>query len=223
MKETVLNRLCTGMVHPEGNADAALGSVLIGTSRTGDGKKGKAKPFGLLLGFRRESIKNEFEKEIPMNKTRAVLTVMSILCLMAVLTAFAFASAGPDQAIAMVQKATTHLKKSGPEKAFSDFNNTKGAFVEGELYIFAYDLSGKNVAHGANPSVVGQNLISLTDADGKQLIKEMVELAKSKGSGWVDYKYKNPKTGAIEAKSSYIERVGDYLVGCGIYKKNAKS
>jgi len=146
--------------------------------------------------------------------------MMCIFCLMTTLTVFAFASAGPDQAKSMVQKAVKHLKENGPDKAFSDFNNPKGSFVAGELYIFVYDLSGKNVAHGANPSVIGQNLIGLTDADGKLLIKEMVDLAKSKGNGWVDYKYKNPTTGAVEAKTSFIERAGDYLVGCGIYKKS---
>lgn len=158
-----------------------------------------------------------------MNKARAVSTIIGIICLVSLLTVCAFASAGPEQAVAMVQKAVKHLKENGPEKAFADFNNAKGAFVEGELYVFAYDLAGKNVAHGANQSVVGQNLMGLTDADGKLLIKEMVDLAKSKGSGWVDYKYRNPKTGVIEAKSSFIERVGDFLVGCGIYKKNEKS
>lgn len=158
-----------------------------------------------------------------MKNVRAVLAVLCVICMMGVITIYAFASAGPDQAVAMVQKAVKFMKENGPEKAFSEFNNPKGPFAEGELYVFAYDFTGKNVAHGANPSHIGKDLINLTDADGKLIIKEMIELAKSKGSGWVDYKYKNPKTGEIEAKSSYIEKVGDHFVGCGIYKKIANN
>lgn len=46
-----------------------------------------------------------------------------------------------------------------------------------------------------------------------------VDLAKTKGKGWVEgYKFLNPVTQKIENKSMYLERVGDTLVGCGIYK-----
>ncbi|HCE07957.1 MAG TPA: histidine kinase, partial [Oxalobacteraceae bacterium] len=40
-----------------------------------------------------------------------------------------------------------------------------------------------------------------------------------KGKGWVDYKWPNPATKILEAKSSYVERYEDVYVGCGIYKK----
>ena len=37
-------------------------------------------------------------------------------------------------------------------------------------------------------------------------------------SGWVDYKFKSPATNQEHDKSSYIVRVGDFLVGVGAYK-----
>jgi len=46
----------------------------------------------------------------------------------------------------------------------------------------------------------------------------MVEVAKGKGKGWVEYKWPNPVNSAIESKASYVERVDDMLVGSGIYK-----
>jgi hypothetical protein len=43
--------------------------------------------------------------------------------------------------------------------------------------------------------------------------------AKEKGKGWVEgYKFLNPVSQKIEGKAMYLERVGDTLVGCGIYK-----
>jgi signal transduction histidine kinase len=65
--------------------------------------------------------------------------------------------------------------------------------------------------------MVGKNLIDLKDQDGKFLIRELSDVAK-KGNGWVDYKWPNPLTKLIEAKSSYVERMGDYFVGVGVYR-----
>jgi hypothetical protein len=49
--------------------------------------------------------------------------------------------------------------------------------------------------------------------------KEILDLAKSKGKGWVDYKFKNPESGKVEAKTTYIQLVGDVTLEAGIYKK----
>jgi hypothetical protein len=73
-----------------------------------------------------------------------------------------------------------------------------------------------NVAHGARPILIGKNLISIKDQDGKYLIQEMIELAKDKGGGWIEYKWPHPTTNKIEDKTSYIEKMGDYFVGVGV-------
>jgi signal transduction histidine kinase len=41
---------------------------------------------------------------------------------------------------------------------------------------------------------------------------------KAKGSGWVDYKLPNPKTGKIEPKTTYVENLDGWVIGCGVYK-----
>lgn len=119
---------------------------------------------------------------------------------------------------AMVKKAVAFIKEKGPEKAYDEFTNGK-QFKDRDLYVIVYDLNGKNLAQGANPKLVGKNLIGLKDPDGKPLIQMFVDLAKTKGKGWVEgYKFLNPVTQKIENKAMYLERVGDTLVGCGIYK-----
>jgi len=134
-------------------------------------------------------------------------------------TALAADKGSPDEAVAMVKKAVALIKSDGKEKAFaaiSDPANT--TFHDRDLYIYVYDLNGVALAHGNNPKMVGKPLIGLKDNEGKPMIKEMVDLAKSKGKGWVDFKWPNPVTKAVEAKSGYIEKVDDMLVGSGIYK-----
>lgn len=123
-----------------------------------------------------------------------------------------------DEAIALVKTAVNYVKANDKEKAYAEFNNNKGQFIDRDLYIFVFDMTGKTLAHGTNPRLLGKNMIDLKDADGKYFIKSIIEVANTKGKGWVDYKWTNPVSKAIEQKSTYIEKVGDVLVACGIYK-----
>lgn len=134
-------------------------------------------------------------------------------------TVYAADKGSREEAVAMVKRAVALVKSDGKEKAFaaiSDPANT--TFHDRDLYIYVYDLNGVALAHGNNPKMVGKPLIGLKDNEGKPMIKEMVELAKTKGSGWVDFKWPNPVTKAVESKAGYVERVDDMLVGSGIYK-----
>jgi len=123
-----------------------------------------------------------------------------------------------DQATAMVHKAIDYLKANGREKAFAAFNDPKGQFRDRDLYIMVYDTKGFNLAHGANPKLIGKDLMQLRDANGTLMIKEFVEVAKNKGSGWINYQWPNPVSSVVEAKSTYVEKYEDLIVGCGIYK-----
>jgi cytochrome c len=110
------------------------------------------------------------------------------------------------------------VKANGREKALAEFNNPAGQFKDRDLYIVVHGTSGKNLANGGNPKLAGKNMIDLRDADGRLIVKGFIDIGNGKGSGWFDYKWPNPVTKALETKSTYIEKVDDMLVGCGIYK-----
>lgn len=125
-----------------------------------------------------------------------------------------------DEAVAMVKRVQEEFKKAGADATFKDVSDKSAkAFHDRDLYPFIYDMTGKCVAHGARPALIGKNLIDLKDQDGKFLIREMITISKGPGSGWVDYKWPNPLNNKIEDKSSYIEKMGDYFVGVGVYKQ----
>ena len=130
----------------------------------------------------------------------------------------AFAGGTADEAKGLVEKGVAYVKAEGKEKAFAEFTNQKGRFVDRDLYIFVVDFNGITLAHGGSPKLVGKDMRELKDADGEYFIKKFIELDKTKGNGWVDYKWGNPVTKKIEPKSTYIQRVDDYFLGCGIYK-----
>ena len=60
----------------------------------------------------------------------------------------------------------------------------------------------------------------INDAAGTPLFKQMITLAKDKGTGTVDYVWRNPATNAVEQKHSLIQRFDDVLLGVGYYSPN---
>lgn len=125
-----------------------------------------------------------------------------------------------EEAVTMVNKAAALIKSAGKEKAFAAIADPQNKeFHDRDLYVYVYDLNGVALTHGNNPKMVGKNLLEIKDQEGKSMIKEMVAVAKSPaGKGWVDFKWPNPMTKVVEAKSGYVTKVDDMLVGSGIYK-----
>lgn len=143
--------------------------------------------------------------------------VRKIFLAMFVLVAAAWSETKTD-AVKLVDDAAKQLASLPREAVVAELSKAEGKWVKGELYVFAYDLQGVMVAHPKNAKLIGKNLLEVPDVDGKLFRKEIVELAKTKGSGWVDYKYKNPESGKTEAKTTYLKKVGDLILCCGIYK-----
>jgi methyl-accepting chemotaxis protein len=129
-----------------------------------------------------------------------------------------FKLATADDAEKMAAKAAAYAKTHGRERALAEFNNPKGQFVEGDLFVFAQDFNGFMLAYGGNPALAGTCVIDGKDAHGKYLGRAMIEVAKTKGSGWVEYAYENPYTKMIQEKATYVQRVDDYYVACGVYR-----
>jgi cytochrome c len=152
-----------------------------------------------------------------MRKVLCVLVSVFVVVFGIVCVAGASAS---EEAKAFAEKAAQYAKANGKDKAVAEFNNPKGQFVKGDLYIFANDLSGNCLANGATPQLAGKNLMGLKDSTNKYFFKEMTEVAKTKGSGWVEYSWTNPATKKIQPKITWVQKVegADFYVGCGVYK-----
>jgi cytochrome c len=124
--------------------------------------------------------------------------------------------ASPDDAKAMATKAAEYLKSVGPEKAFAEFDAKDGPWHDRDLYVTVQDSKGVMVAHGTNGGLIGKSVIDLKDVDGKPFNRDVEAI---KEAAWIDYKWQNPATKAVEAKTSYQVRVGEYIVGVGAYAK----
>jgi signal transduction histidine kinase len=124
-----------------------------------------------------------------------------------------------DDTKALVERAVAHIHAVGQWQAFADITRRDGGFVDGELYVFCDDLNGTVLAHGGNPMLVGKSLWNVPDRDGKLRTRELVQLARAQGQGWLNYLWPNPGTGRIQRKVTYVVLVDDLMVcGSGYYK-----
>ena len=122
-----------------------------------------------------------------------------------------------EEAQAMVANAIAYYDERGAEAALAKFNVVPAPeFMERDLYIFVWR-GDAVVAHAVDSSLLGRSASSFTDVDGKEFGAEMVEAASADGA-WVDYKWKNPATGEIEQKSSWVVLHDGHIFGVGIYK-----
>jgi cytochrome c len=121
------------------------------------------------------------------------------------------------QARAMLEQAVAEINHVGTQKALAEFNQPKGPFNTGELYVFVFNLKGIYQAYGAHPGLVGADVSDLTDVEGKPIVRDMIEIARTTGSGKVNYVWLNRGDNRIEHKMSLIELVADNVVGVGYY------
>jgi cytochrome c len=146
------------------------------------------------------------------------IAIAVVLCLFLAVSVSAQQRGTPEEAKMLVEKAVAYVKANGEEKAIKELNNPKSEFVKGDLYVFAVDPKGVLLANTNLPHLVGTNIYNSPDSRGKLARKEYVDLANSKGSGWVEYHQLNPVTKKDEAKVTYVQKVGNLILGCGAYK-----
>lgn len=151
-----------------------------------------------------------------MMKLKMVMAVAALLGAGAAFSAENFAT--KKEAEAMVAKAAKAVVANRSE-AFKQITDKDKRWVDRDLYVMVYDMNGVCLAHGQNEKQVGKDLIEMADADGKEFVKERVELAKAKGHFWQDYKFTDPVTKKILPKQAYCEKASDVIVCSGIYKR----
>ena len=130
-------------------------------------------------------------------------------------------SATQDEVVSKCHEAAKFIRDNGVDAAIKTIGDKNGPFVWKDTYVFLMNMDGKMLAHPIKPELTQkETLVSVKDTAGKPLFVDFIELANSKGQGWVDYMWPKPGQDQPAAKSSYIYRVPgtQYFVGAGIYK-----
>ncbi|WP_327084835.1 cache domain-containing protein [Thauera sp. Sel9] len=123
------------------------------------------------------------------------------------------------EARAMLRTALRALD-GGKDAALAEFQDLNGRFVRNDLYVFVVDAeSGRFLAHGATPVLVGTDGFELRDPRGQYIIRQMLEIARKDGSGELDYFWRNPTTGKMESKHTLFRLSQGLLVAVGSYNR----
>lgn len=132
-------------------------------------------------------------------------------------SSFQLQQGAAEEAMALVQRALELRTRSGREGFVNQITDPAQNFHDRDMYVFALDRSGAYRAFGGKPEKVGGRVQDIPGVDGASLLEAIVAQAELE-PGWVEYDITNPQTGAVQTKMSYVTKVDDLYVGCGVYK-----
>lgn len=120
------------------------------------------------------------------------------------------------QAQALLAKAVAYYKDK-QDLALGAFSR-QGEFLTPSLYVYVLDSKGTLLASGgSSAALIDRNVADMKDAAGKPFFREMLDVAKAKGGGAVEYRWLNRRDGKVERKLTYFERVQDRIIAVGYY------
>ena len=137
-----------------------------------------------------------------------------------VLSTAAFAqgtSGAAAEAKAMLEKAVAAVK-ADKAKAIDMFKKGEGGFKDRDLYPFCAN-SGDGIINAAPAAVIGKDMRTLKDKNGKEYGKEMYDSAKEGTFVEVSYMWPRPGTDTTPVqKVSFVTKVADQVCAVGYYK-----
>lgn len=122
-----------------------------------------------------------------------------------------------EEAVALVQRAVALHKTTSRDQFLRSITDKSQPYHDRDMYVFVLDTAGTYLAFGGNTAKVGTRVQDIPGIAGDQLVNDIVAQA-DQAPGWVEYDITNPSSGAVQTKMSYVSRVGDHYVGCGVYK-----
>ncbi len=123
-----------------------------------------------------------------------------------------------EEAMALVQRCVALRRRSASVNAFlRDITHPAQGFHDRDMYVFVLNAGGTYLAFGGNPGKVGTRVQDIAGVDGDGLLAAIARQAQHE-PGWVEYDITNPTTGRVQTKMSFVQKIDDMLVGCGVYK-----
>jgi cytochrome c len=121
----------------------------------------------------------------------------------------------------LVNEAAGLIERIGRTAAFEEFRKKGTRWFSGDTYLFVYDLKSNVLLNAAFPEREGTNTTGQKDTNGKLFHHAFIQMAESKGAGWVDYMFPKPGQTQPSQKWAYVTAVNvdgvASLVASGFY------
>jgi cytochrome c len=145
----------------------------------------------------------------------AIATETEIAC-----AASATNKATPELLMAKTREAAALLEQEGAE-AFAKFRGKDSPFVFCGTYVSVYNANAVVLFQPIKYKLVGKSLADVRDANGKAFMIDVMNVAKEKGEGWVDYVWPKPGEKTPSYKVGFIKQAkkGDqiFVINIGTY------
>lgn len=97
-------------------------------------------------------------------------------------------------------------------------------FTQEDLYVYVINTKGVMLASGgSSAALIGRDVSAMRDAEGKLFFQEILNTAKSNGSGTVEYRWLNRLDRKIERKITYFQKERDLIIAVGYYIPRASA
>ena len=116
-----------------------------------------------------------------------------------------------------VQKAVALFENAGKVETLARIADPEGPFIQDKRYVFALDIEGNLMAHPFRKELVGHNLITLRDCEGRNFVQKLLTTAQNRGYGFSDYKWQVPNSKDALHKTVFFERVDGIVLSSGFY------
>lgn len=115
--------------------------------------------------------------------------------------------------------STEYLDTTTREIEHSSINILRNINQNAAHYFFIVDKKGNDLLHPFNPEYEGKNLYKVSHGEDRKLFKSLLVKADTNSSEFTRYRWKNPQTGKIETKLTYVKTIPntDWVIGTGFH------
>ncbi|MCU0631055.1 MAG: cache domain-containing protein, partial [Methanoregulaceae archaeon] len=124
-----------------------------------------------------------------------------------------------EQLFTLVTRAVRYAKENGKEKTLAEIGKPDGAFVEGDLFVWAETFDGVILADPFSKDMVGKSFINYTDPYGEETTLVGIDALRN-GTGYTHAMFPDTAAGSTNQvpKLIYMKPVDDtWWIGSGIY------
>jgi len=127
-------------------------------------------------------------------------------------------TANVTELVSFVQSAVAYAQENERKMALREFSDKTGSFVDGELYVYAYDFNGTSIGHPFKSDWIGKSKLNETDSNGVLYIRDLINVSRD-GEGFTYFIFPNPAhDNRDEFKIGYAMKVDDeWWLGSGLY------
>jgi methyl-accepting chemotaxis protein len=123
-----------------------------------------------------------------------------------------------DEARQLVSRAMELRSSTGSQEGFiREVTARHSGLSDRDMYVFVLDHSGRYLAFAGNQAKVGTRVQDIAGIDGNALLAAIIHQAED-FPGWVEYEVTHPVSGQVQTKMSYVLKIDDAYMGCGVYK-----